>query len=120
LYFWKPFIRTQLVNNPTRPSVSAAGTECCVVVRQLTLRSVHRESVGRAMEPRKSAMRELTLFQMRKATFWREATLRQSPAGVGEHGMQTWGSFRNLGGPTVSAWRVRVGKPENNPLVHVG
>jgi hypothetical protein len=35
----------------------------------------------------------------------------QIPAGVGEHGMQALGSFRNLGDPAVSASRVRTGKP---------
>jgi len=59
------------------------------------------------MEPRKSAMRELTLFQMRKATFWREATLGQSPAGVGEHGMQTWGVLQEPG----RSYRFRLESP---------
>ena len=46
--------------------------------------------------------------------------MHRGPAGVGEQGMQALGSFRNLGDPIVSAQRVRVGKPETNPQVHVG
>ena len=65
--FLKPFVGTRQVTNPARSSVSAAGTECCVVVGQLILRSVHRESAGRVMEPRKRPMQEPTLFQRRKA-----------------------------------------------------
>jgi group II intron reverse transcriptase/maturase len=65
-------------------------------------------------------MQEPTLFQRRKATIWCETTIYQTPAGVGEQGMQALGFFRNLGDPTVSAWRVRKGSPENNPLAQVG
>jgi len=58
----KLFIGTRQVTNPARPSVPAAGTECCVALGQPMLRSVHRESVGRAIELRKDIV-EADVFQ---------------------------------------------------------
>ncbi len=53
----KFLIGTQRVISPARPSVPTAGTECCVVRGQPTLRSVHREHVGRVIEPRNRSNR---------------------------------------------------------------
>ncbi len=102
--------------------MSAAGTECCVVVGQLTLRSVHRECAGRVMEPRKSSLQEPTLFQMRKAISLRaDDNERKDPAGVGEQGMQTKGVLQEPG----RSCRFRSDNPDgedrkNKPLAHVG
>jgi len=63
------------------------------------------------MEPRKSSLQEPTLFQMRKAISVRlDDNDRKGLAGVGEHGMHTEGSFRNLGDPSVSVQIIRIGE----------
>jgi hypothetical protein len=89
--------------NPTRQSVLAAGTECCVVLGQPRLRSVHRGSVGRVIEPRKNrcgSRRCVTCGRQHPGMIQQEW---QGSAGVEEQGMQALGSSRNLGGPVTSA-----------------
>ena len=80
---------TQQVRVLTGQGWPPSGTECCVVQERFWLRSVHRESVGCVIEPRKihccGADAVFAAEGLIAAPSW-PGVLRS--AGVGERGMQ--------------------------------
>jgi hypothetical protein len=74
-----------------------------VEVEQSTLRGVDSECAGRGMQPRKDRSEEADVVKTAEGNT--EGTVKawcSSSSGVGEQGMDTEGSPRNLGGPVIS------------------
>ena len=92
------FLATQQVQDLTGQGWPPAGTECCVVRGRPRLRSVHREPVGRVIEPRKPRRgADVVIYAEGNIARIGEAGCERS-AGVEEQGMQA-GVAQELGIP---------------------
>lgn len=93
-------------------SVLASGTECCVVMGQPILRSVHREVCRPCDRAPKWPIAGADAVKQAEGNIRVQNSIAPDPAGVREQGMRAMGSTRNLGDPAVSAvGRERFGKP---------
>ena len=84
--------------NPTRQSGPAAGTECCVAQGRPCLRSVHRVSLGRVIEPRNEYESEAdTVFKVEGSKVHAATPDVSLSAGSKSRAWLTRGFHRNLG-----------------------